>query len=459
MKVLIHLLIAAVLCHSHALAAKPAATPTPEAWVERKLDRIIIPRIDFRETPFIEAVEFLRKEARRLDPRKTGIPITVQLETSKPAEPPPQPIINGLSAEPAASSPGELKITISLTKISLREALRYFTGLANMKFWVRPDGIHIVPALEPEPMFTREFAIPDDLFPAMEKEDRIAHTGTAAEARNNFQSYLIANGVAFPTGATATLNPDAKRLTIHNTKDQFDLIAEILKSTRPVSSLAVPGPEVRKFSPLTEIVAEQAQRKRMERIILHDVVIKKMNLPAAVHYLRSFGIRFDMREPPSRRGVNIVVSDDKEFDETATEQGDTPPIISYVKKKVSLFDAVQAVAELSGRKVEFLRYASALVPKNKPIKLMTQEYLVPPDFMNHSFQGPPAPAKEPDNAKDWLVSGGVDFHGGPSAIYIASSRRLIVRDTAERLKAIEKLTEATWREYYAAHPPKKKSRR
>ena len=119
------LLIAAVLCHCHAFASKPAAKPAPEAWVERKLDRIIIPRLQFRDASFVEAVEFLRKETRRLDPRGTGIPIMIQLETSTPVESPAPPVIHGLPPEPNPTPPGEAKMTVSLSNIPLREALHY----------------------------------------------------------------------------------------------------------------------------------------------------------------------------------------------------------------------------------------------------------------------------------------------------------------------------------------------
>ena len=261
------LLIAAVLLHGTVCAAKPAATPAPKAWVEKKLDRIIIPHVELRDVLFTEAVDFLRKEARRCDPQGKGVPIALQLEPSTPAEPAAPLVIPGLPPGPNPVSPDALKITISLTKVQLREALRYFAGLANMKVWVRPDGVHIVPALEPEPMFTREFAIPADVFPWLEKQDRIEQTDLAAKARNNFQKYLISNGVLFPNGSTAQLNSRATRVTIHNTKDQLELIKVVLEQARPASFPPVPGPEVPKVSPGRESSdAVAAMKKTMRQL-------------------------------------------------------------------------------------------------------------------------------------------------------------------------------------------------
>ena len=63
--------------------------------------------------------------------------------------------------------------------------------------------------------------------------------------------------------------------------------------------------------------------------------------------------------------------------------------ISYSEKKVSLLDAVEAVAKLGGRKIEINRYAVFLIPKDAPEKLVTWEFLVPPDFVPRPIQGAP----------------------------------------------------------------------
>ena len=453
------LLIATVLFHGTVCAAKPAAIPAPEAWVEKKLDRIIILRVELRDVLFTEAVDFLRKEARRCDPQGKGVPITLQLEPSTPAEQAAPRVVPGLPPEPNPVAPDALKFTISVSKIPLREALRYFAGLANMKVWVRPDGIHIVPVSEPEPMFTREFAIPSDFFPWLEKEDRSAKTDTAAKTRNNFQEYLILNGVVFPNGASAQLNSRATRVTLHNTKDQLELSKDIIDHSRPVSSPPVPGPEALKvFPPRESYAAVAALKKTMEAIVLRDVVIKGMSLRDAAHTLGQLSVRYDFRKPRRMRiGVNVVVKDPEPPDErTAADDG---TLISYSAKKVSLLDAVEAVAKLGGRKIEISRYAAFLIPKDAPEKLVTWEFLVPPDFVPRPIQGQPDPDRPPDTAKNWLTSSGVTFQPTASAIYIVSSRRLIVRETEEKLKLVQQQTETAWREYYAKHPPKKKSRR
>lgn len=452
------LLITIVIFHGPARAAKPAATPAPEARVERKLDGIIIPRVEIRDGTLTEAVDFLRKAARRCDPQSQGVPIAVQLDPGASAEPAAQAVIPGAPPNPDPQPPDPAKLTLSLRKISLREALRYVAGLANMKIWVRSDGVHLVPVLEPEPMLTRVLAMPADLFPWLEKQDRIAGTDTAAKARNDFQEYLVINGVLFPNGASALLNPRVTRLTVHNTKEQLELIKYILDHSRPSGLPLIPGPDAPKVSPASEASAAVALlKKKMAATILHNVVIKEMSLRDAVRTLRQLSIRYDLHGPRKGNGVTVLVEDPESSDENVAVEDGMP--ISYAAKKVSLLAAVEAVAKLSGRKMEISGYAVCLIPKDAPDRLVIWEFLLPPNFVPRPISGPPTPYEVPDNAKNWLISGGINFPQPPSAVYIASSRRLIVRETVKRLKLVEQQIEAAWREYYATHPPKKKSRR
>ncbi|RYD74676.1 MAG: tetratricopeptide repeat protein [Verrucomicrobiaceae bacterium] len=120
--------------------------------IQRKLERIIIPRLEFREATVREAIEFLKKKSFDLDDpndANRGVNIVLKLDspvTSMAApEAAPMPVIPGLEPLPGAGAapapmapisgvnPGEARITVSLANIPLGEALRYVTGLANLK--------------------------------------------------------------------------------------------------------------------------------------------------------------------------------------------------------------------------------------------------------------------------------------------------------------------------------------
>lgn len=101
--------------------AAPASGPA--AFLTNKLDKIILPRVQFAGATIDEAVDFLRAKARThdtttTDPRLMGVPIILRKE-----------------AEPG------LKITLDLTDVPLVEALRYVTELAGYKFTVESYAV------------------------------------------------------------------------------------------------------------------------------------------------------------------------------------------------------------------------------------------------------------------------------------------------------------------------------
>ncbi len=158
-------LVVCCLAASSAIAF-PADSPAKHATNEtltQHLDHIIIPKMEFREVPFREALDFLLHEAQRLDPKGRGINTTVRLEAPGAGA----PVVPGLPppSEPApADSPGmhgtpviavvpkEPRITVSVSKIPFSEALSYITGLAKLKWRVVGNVVQIVSESEPDPV-------------------------------------------------------------------------------------------------------------------------------------------------------------------------------------------------------------------------------------------------------------------------------------------------------------------
>ena len=79
-----------------------------EDKVKTKLEQIVVPRIEFNDTPFSDAITFLRAKSTELDPAKEGI--------------------NFVVLEPSLRSK---EITMRLKKIPLGEAVRYAALLAG----------------------------------------------------------------------------------------------------------------------------------------------------------------------------------------------------------------------------------------------------------------------------------------------------------------------------------------
>lgn len=207
------------------------AEPMPQTTdrIRYKLDHIILPKLEFREATVREAVDFLRQKSVELDDspasgeRGVNFVPKVDLNTGSPTIPPiptePIPGVPGLdtSAPHPVQPPTEARITVSLTHIPLGEALKYVTGLANLKYRITPNGVEIVPLAEnTDVLITKEWRIRPDLIP-----NALANPDAAKE-------WLTSNGVSFNGAASATYIPKDSRLVVRNTQDQFDLIDTIV---------------------------------------------------------------------------------------------------------------------------------------------------------------------------------------------------------------------------------------
>jgi len=120
---------------------------TTEA-ITAKLNNIVIPRVDLRDTTVREAVQFLQQRSKDLDAStddpadKRGVNIVLKLaQPAAPAADEPSP-----DAAPPESGTADTRVTLSLTNVPLIEALRYLTELANLKYKIEPFAVSIVPA-------------------------------------------------------------------------------------------------------------------------------------------------------------------------------------------------------------------------------------------------------------------------------------------------------------------------
>jgi general secretion pathway protein D len=141
-----------------------------------------------------------------------------------------------------AINPNEARITIALQNIPLIEALKYITELANLKFKVEPYAVSIVPQGTPtEVLLTKEYKVPpgfigtvagtagtDALAPATPAD--ATKGGSAIAGRRDAKEFLIAQGVQFPPGASATFIAATSRLIVRNTQENLDLIDTLVAS-------------------------------------------------------------------------------------------------------------------------------------------------------------------------------------------------------------------------------------
>lgn len=451
------------------MAAKPESSFPKEDQLERTLQGIIIPRIDFRGATVQEAVDYLLGEARRVDPRGGDIHVTVRLgppvlqdATSKsPAAASPVP---SAPAPAAADGLEDARTSVTLSKIPLLEALRFVAGVANLKLRVEADGASLVPTDDPDPMFTRDIRVPSDLYPVHNDEDRRHRSEILAYLKKDARQFLIDDGIIFEAGAAAILTDDAARLTVRNTRAQIQAI----EYKMPAPAVDDPLMEARKrFRP-------EQTRRRAKGISLPSVNFADVPLNDAVKRLQSLGIRHDLSTSKTGRGVKILFEAKKPFGNypgesvspkvaTVAEHNepgfpyDSIPKISYSSSKVSLWDATQAVAGLGGYDAD--AYADGIRVRYRELwdDEGVMETVIPPGILPEieSKLFPPESGKT--ITRRWLSAGTSPLPPGSVGVFVHRGRRLIVKGKEETIRAVGDAVEEAWIKYYTTEAVKKRA--
>jgi len=206
-----------------------------------RLNRIIIPRVEFGDTPIQEAIGFLRRQSRTQDTADEGEGINIVLELPPESTAPAVPTVEG--EEPAAPAQTVSdRITLKLSNVPLYEALRYVALQAGLKVKVEPFAVSVVPLTKmTDTLEVREFRVPPGFISASAgpAEDTAtfagrgsdgATVGTKLSARQNAKDFLDAQGVEFPAGASARFIPGSSRLVVKNTASNLDLIQALVEA-------------------------------------------------------------------------------------------------------------------------------------------------------------------------------------------------------------------------------------
>ena len=226
------------------------------ARITRKLNEIIIPKIEFRDASIREAIEFLKAKSRDLDntepdSNNRGVNIVLKLESgfrassSSFAPSSAAPVIPGLEAPPTLDTsvgdissvePGSTPITLSLNNVPLIEALRYITNLANLKFKIEPFAVSVVPLSTPtEDLITKQYQVSPSFIQGTAAPAEGSATGDAAGAgariasRLSAREFLEAQGVPFPPGSSAVYQTNSSRLIVKNTQEALDLVDTLVQ--------------------------------------------------------------------------------------------------------------------------------------------------------------------------------------------------------------------------------------
>src|SRR5215475_3526135 len=162
------------------------------AQMSNRMNSIIIPHIEFRDTTIREAIDFLREQAAENDPTGQGVNIVLRLVplgqveratapvvppegaaapegTAASGAPPAGAPVRGrpgaTPAVPLVSGPAAARITVTLDNIPLGEALRYVANQAGLKVKVEPYAIAVIPLSEQSnDLITKRYHVPPEFF-------------------------------------------------------------------------------------------------------------------------------------------------------------------------------------------------------------------------------------------------------------------------------------------------------
>src|SRR4029079_8595830 len=165
------------------------------AQMTNKMNSIIIPHVEFRDTTIREAIDFLREQAAESDPSGQGVNIVLRLAPLGQIAPPSVPVaplptgtgtpVPGAPAQappvgapaqvgpngspgvpiPVVTGPAAARITVTLDNIPLGEALRYIANQAGLKGKVAPYAASVIPLTEQSnDLITKRYHVPPEFF-------------------------------------------------------------------------------------------------------------------------------------------------------------------------------------------------------------------------------------------------------------------------------------------------------
>ena len=194
-------------------------------------------------------------------------------------------------------------------------------------------------------------------------------------------------------------------------------------------------------------ITRKLQEIRIPQLSLADETVRE-----AIEKLQKRSRQLDTSETdPSKKGINIVLK----LDPTKEASSDGGTKINLALTDIPLGEALKYIASAANLKVKIEPYAVAIVPLSEPTEtLITKEYNVPPGFISSAPASSAPAAAAPaaglpsasgtvgsSGAKQVLESQGVTFPPGATATYLASSSKLIVRNTQANLDVVDILIE------------------
>ena len=209
-----------------------AMTASPAYALEKKMQKTVIPQVDFSGADLETIRRALISLSRTYDPEaaKGGVNFVVSTDITN-------------------SQP----VSLRLRQTSLAEVVRYISQIAGVKARITDIGVTFGPLVEKSPeLNSQNFTVSPSFFKGADgKEDvgtaepRGAAGGSAAAGSDgggkNEQKKLEDLGVVFPIGAYAVYNQKTSQLKVVNNQEMLDLIGQLISAAEEQTLLIQVG--------------------------------------------------------------------------------------------------------------------------------------------------------------------------------------------------------------------------
>ena len=222
--------------------------------LQKKMEGIIIPSIEFRQANITDVVNFLVDASVAGDPDGVGVNIILKLASGSdgaaaPAAPVAAPSDDfgfggdfSAPSETVSSAPasGVAAITLNLRRINLLDAIKYITEVADLRYRLEGNVVIITPAnVVSGRVITRMYPVQPsilDVIVEREETDATARTGEFVEMgsartairRSDVKEFFERAGVPFPAGTSITYNQSISQLIVANTAENLESFERIL---------------------------------------------------------------------------------------------------------------------------------------------------------------------------------------------------------------------------------------
>jgi len=294
-----------------------------------KLNNITIEKIDFRNADIAGVITYLNQQGvvsdRDQTPGEKGVNIILNLRrpgqasvTSAPAAPQAE-AADVFAAEGAKPAGGTAEagssippITLTLTHISLMQALKYITELAGLKYRIEDNVVVLFPAdvaygelesrnYKVQPSIVETFMGGGGGAATGGEDDKleIGAGGTAKTERQDMKQFFINAGIPFPEGTTISYIPGQTLLIVKNTAENLENFERLL------NQLNVPPVQVEIEARFVEIGQTDLEELGLEWILNSNWTIaqKQSSLPPSMRE------RLQMNKGDVTKGLRNLAAD------------------------------------------------------------------------------------------------------------------------------------------------------